>query len=78
MQKLWQANPNGGLRLEEFVKVVLNELHHRESEKLEIIQATIRLFKEIDINNDGIMEWEEFVQYIRDQVTSQSVKPTVD
>ncbi len=64
--------------MEDFVKLIVQELHHKESEKLELIQGAIRLFKEVDINNDGTMEWEEFVQYIQDQVSSQSVKPSVD
>ena len=64
MQKLWQGNPKGGLKLEEFVKVILSELQHQENERFELIQGAIRLFEEIDINNDGIMEWEEFVQFI--------------
>ncbi len=64
MQKMWQDNPKGGLKLQEFVKVILSELQHQENEKFELIQGSIRLFEEIDINNDGIMEWEEFVQFI--------------
>jgi WD40 repeat protein len=43
-----------------------------------LIQGAVKLFKEVDINNDGTMEWEEFVQYIMDQVSSESIKPTVD
>lgn len=64
MQLIWKNNPNGGLGLEEFVKLIVTEVHHKENEKLELIQGAIRLFKEVDINNDGTMEWEEFVQYI--------------
>ena len=37
MQKLWQGNPNRGLKIEEFVKVIVTELHHQPSEKFELI-----------------------------------------
>lgn len=78
LQNFWKQNPNGGLDLEEFIKVVLQEVPHQSVEKIELIQGAVKLFKEVDINNDGTMEWEEFVQYIMDQVSSESIKPTVD
>jgi len=39
----------------------LSELHCKENERIELIHGAIRLFREVDMNNNGIMEWEEFV-----------------
>ena len=36
------------------------------------------MFKDVDINGDGSMEWEEFVQEIINQVESQTIKPKFD
>ena len=36
------------------------------------------MFKDVDINGDGSMEWSEFVQEIVNQVESTSVKPKFD
>lgn len=36
------------------------------------------MFTDVDINGDGNMSWNEFVQYIVSQVQQQSLKPTID
>lgn len=38
----------------------------------------MKLFNEIDINCDGSMEWSEFMQYIIEQVQTQSLAPYYD
>lgn len=56
-----------GLSLEEFVTTLLKYLDYTkddEVEKVEITLNLIDLFKEIDVNGDEQMEWEEFSNYI--------------
>lgn len=43
-----------------------------------MINGAITLFKDVDINSDGFLEWEEFLQYIMDIVMNESVVPVVD
>jgi len=40
---------------------------------LELAYGCLQLFREIDINGDGTMEWEEFMQYIIDAVSSNPI-----
>ena len=35
-----------------------------KDEEVDLIFGIIKLFKDIDINGDGTMEWEEFTQYL--------------
>jgi len=42
------------------------EVPSLKEEKLEMIQGLIRLFKQVDINGDALMQWSEFVQYMID------------
>ena len=35
------------------------------------MNGAVRLFEEIDINGDGEVEWNEFVQYVTDQCTTE-------
>lgn len=56
-----------GLTKEEFIKVMLEYLDYNKSNKdehLSVTLALIELFKEIDVNGDGTMEWEEFSNHI--------------
>ncbi len=43
-----------------------------------MINGAINLFKDVDINSDGFLEWDEFLQYIMDIVMNESVVPEVD
>lgn len=77
LQKVWEQNEDG-LNLLEFMKMMVLEVPSVRSEKLEMIHGLIRLFKQVDVNGDEQMEWSEFVQYIIDQVLSESIKATHD
>ena len=56
-----------GLSLEEFVTTLLKYLDYNKEDEVEKIEVTLNLidlFKEIDVNGDETMEWEEFSNYI--------------
>ncbi|KAL4445040.1 hypothetical protein ABPG74_018768 [Tetrahymena malaccensis] len=56
-----------GLKIDEFVRVMLTHLDFDKSDvqkEDQITLALIDLFKEIDVNGDGTMEWEEFSDHI--------------
>ena len=65
LNKVWEQSEDG-LTLLEFVKLMILEVPSLREEKLEMIHALIRLFKQVDINGDKLMQWSEFVQYIID------------
>lgn len=77
LQKVWEQNEDG-LNLFEFMKLMVLEVPSIKAEKLEMIHGLIRLFKQVDVNGDQQMEWSEFVQYIIDQVLSESIVATLD
>jgi hypothetical protein len=56
-----------GLSLNEFVSTLLQYLDYNKDDEMEKIEVTLNLidlFKEIDVNGDETMEWEEFSNYI--------------
>ena len=56
-----------GLSLNEFVTTLLKYLDYDKEDEIEKIEITLNLidlFKEIDVNGDETMEWEEFSNYI--------------
>lgn len=56
-----------GLTIQQFLKVMLEHLDYNKDSKEEtkkITLALIELFKEIDVNGDGTMEWVEFSNHI--------------
>ena len=58
---------DGGLELIEFVNVMLEHLDYAKDEPGKVMEITlglIDLFKEIDVNGDATMEWEEFSNHI--------------
>ncbi len=58
-------NEDEGLSLEQFVKVMLVHLNLPDTkDKVGLVKNLIELFKQIDVNNDGSMEWEEFTNHI--------------
>ena len=77
LNKVWEENEEG-LNLKEFIKLMILEVPSVKQEKLEMINGLIRLFKQVDINDDHQMEWSEFVQYIIDQVQTESIVATHD
>lgn len=56
-----------GLTIKQFLKVMLEHLDYNKDSKEEVKKITLALvdlFKEIDVNGDGTMEWEEFSNHI--------------
>jgi Ca2+-binding EF-hand superfamily protein len=60
MKQIWDENEEG-LDLHQFVKLMYNEIHCAEEEKLELLYGSINMFSDVDINGDGNMSWNEFV-----------------
>ena len=61
------AKREKGLLMEEFIKVMLEHLdfdQREENGREKLSLGLIDLFKEIDVNGDGTMEWEEFSSHI--------------
>ncbi|POM80998.1 LOW QUALITY PROTEIN: Hypothetical protein PHPALM_1098 [Phytophthora palmivora] len=58
----------GGLPLLDFVEIVLPGLPRPKTveEKAASVSALIDLFEDIDINGDGVMEFEEFTSFCVD------------
>ena len=77
LNKVWEQSKDG-LTLLEFTKLMILEVPNLKEEKLEMINALIRLFRQVDINGDEKMEWSEFVQYMIDQVKTESIVATKD
>ena len=44
-----------------------------DDETYELIYGCYKLFHEVDINGDGMMEWAEFTQYIIDAVATTTI-----
>lgn len=58
----------GGLPLQDFVEIVLQGLPRAKNadEKYATVNALVELFDEIDINGDGVMEFDEFTSFCVD------------
>jgi len=68
-------NENRGMNLQQFVALFMTVMGQEGKDRvytIELVDAVIHLFKDIDINGDGRLEWEEFNQYIIDEVISNS------
>ena len=65
LNKVWEQSEDG-LDLTEFMKLMILEVPSLKDEKLEMINGLIKLFKQVDINGDAMMQWSEFVQYMID------------
>lgn len=52
------------LSLDQFIKVMLNHLGTEYSDKTKLVKELIELFRQIDVNNDETLEWEEFTNHI--------------
>lgn len=57
---------------------MIQEVPTSEGERLELIHGLIKLFNQVDINGDLLMQWTEFIQYIIDAVSSESIKSIED
>ena len=58
-----------GLNLTEFVQMMINNISTSDDDqRYELIHGCYKLFTQVDINGDGLMEWGEFMQYIIDAV----------
>ena len=65
-----------GMESTEFTELVVQTLMEdlsSDDEKYELAYGCLRLFAEVDINGDGGMDWTEFMQYIIDAVSGNSI-----
>lgn len=54
---------------------MLNSIYCKDdNEKYELVYGCYKLFAEVDINGDGMMDWGEFMQYIIDAVSGNTIK----
>jgi len=60
-----------GLKLSAFVWLLQTVISFDAEDSFEVINALVQLFRDIDINGDGRLEWSEFNQYIMDEVFAQ-------
>ena len=51
----------------------MESINCNDEEKYELIHGALKLFSEVDINDDKHMEWAEFMQYIIDAVMDSSI-----
>lgn len=73
LEEAFSQHPNGIL-LPNFVWLMKDQTPHKEYEKYDLVYGLCWLFDEIDINGDLHMEWQEFTQYIIDEVMQNPVK----
>ena len=74
MEAYWTQHV-AGVTCDEFTQLMLNHLHTGDDdEKYELVYGCYKLFSEVDINGDGMMEWGEFMQYIIDAVSGNTIK----
>ena len=64
IKKDFNRSEADGLSLEQFLKVMLNHLGAEYTDKTKLVKELIELFRQIDVNNDGTLEWEEFTNHI--------------
>jgi Ca2+-binding EF-hand superfamily protein len=64
IKKDFNKSDMDGLSLDQFLKVMLNHLGAEYSDKTKLVKELIELFRQIDVNNDKKLEWEEFTNHI--------------
>ena len=64
-----------GIKKDNFVWLMECAINYPVKEKIDLVFGLTRLFKDIDINGDGHMEWSEFTQYIIDCVLEEGGQP---
>ena len=52
-----------GLSMQQFIKVMLNHLPETR-DRTGLVKNLIELFRQIDVNNDASLEWDEFTGHI--------------
>ena len=67
--KNWH-NYENGMEISEFVLLISKFADHSPHERIDLLNGACKLFTEIDINGDGKLEWNEFVLYVSDAVTT--------
>jgi Ca2+-binding EF-hand superfamily protein len=65
MSQVWKKHKKG-IQLSDFILLLQKFTEHANHERLDLMNGSIELFNDIDINADGRVEWHEFVQYITD------------
>ena len=78
-QKFWDDYEDG-MDCSTFVQLVLDNydwlLGKNDDLRYELVYGCLKLFAEVDINGDGGMEWAEFMQYIIDAVSGNTISGT--
>jgi hypothetical protein len=65
ISKDFEQGDKEGLTIEQFVKVMLQNLKYEgEVEERRLVQSLIDLFEQIDVNGDQHLEWKEFTNHI--------------
>ena len=59
----FRKNPKKGLNLPEYLKVMLKHLPDVQ-DKPNLVKNLIELFRQIDVNGDETLEWDEFSNHI--------------
>lgn len=54
---------NDGLTMEQFIRVMLVHLPDTR-DRVGLVKNLIELFRQIDVNNDQSLEWDEFTGHI--------------
>jgi hypothetical protein len=80
IKNLYKAWKEDGFTIAEFLQQLSEKLDVDDVQegRLELLYGAINYFRDVDINGDGSMEWDEFVQDIVNQVESKSLKPQYD
>ena len=61
-----------GLSISKFISLIISSIYHPPEERIDLVYGLVRLFKDIDINGDGTMEWGEFTQYLIESMVGDS------
>jgi hypothetical protein len=72
---------NNSVCLNDFLNIMESNLPsqlYQESGKREIITNLVDMFKEVDINGDGSMEWEEFTRFMVEKAALYKESQSVD
>lgn len=59
----FRKNPKDGLTLIQYIKVMLKHLPDIK-DKIGLVKNLIELFRQIDVNGDETLEWDEFSNHI--------------
>lgn len=70
LEEEFNEHPDG-IEKASFVLLMKSAIVHEDEERFRLINGLIKLFNDIDINDDGRMQWSEFTQYIIDAVIGE-------